>query len=46
MVNATIIGATSIAQLNENIAAYEVKLSEDILIEIDQIHDLIPNPAP
>lgn len=46
MVNSTIIGATSLAQLKENIAAFSVKLDESILNEIDKIHDLIPNPAP
>jgi len=46
MVNATIIGATSLAQLKENIEAFQIVLSDKILAEIDKIHDLIPDPAP
>ena len=32
-----IIGVTSLAQLDEDIAAYEVKLSPELLAEIDKI---------
>ncbi|MFC2109671.1 aldo/keto reductase [Bacteroidota bacterium] len=42
----TIIGATTMQQLKENIATMEVKLSDEILQEIDDIHNLQPNPAP
>lgn len=42
----TIIGATSIKQLKENIHSAELQLSADILKEIDAIHIEIPNPAP
>lgn len=45
-VASTIIGATSMAQLQENIAAYNVKLSAEILKEIDAIHLRFTNPAP
>ncbi len=45
-VSSTIIGATSMAQLQENIAAYQVKLSDAILVEIEQIHLATMNPAP
>ncbi len=45
-VASTIIGATSMAQLQENIAAYHVKLSAEILKEIDAIHLRFTNPAP
>jgi aryl-alcohol dehydrogenase-like predicted oxidoreductase len=41
-----IIGATSMAQLKENIKTAEVVLSAEILKEIEQIHTEIPNPAP
>ncbi|WP_118178955.1 NADP(H)-dependent aldo-keto reductase [Paraburkholderia phosphatilytica] len=41
-----LIGATSIAQLKENIASVDVKLSPEILAEIDALHDRQPNPAP
>ena len=45
-VTSTIIGATSINQLKENIDAFEVKLSSEIIQEINKIQDLHPNPAP
>lgn len=45
-VSSTVIGATSMAQLQENIAAYQVKLSDDVLAEIDKIHLTFTNPAP
>lgn len=45
-VTSTIIGATSLGQLKENIDAFEVILSDEILNEIDKIQVLIPNPAP
>ena len=45
-VASTIIGATSMAQLQQNIAAYQVKLSPEIIKEIDAIHLRYTNPAP
>ena len=45
-VTSTIIGATSINQLKENIDAFEVKLSSEIIQEINKIQELHPNPAP
>ena len=45
-VASTIIGATSMVQLQENIGAYQVKLSDEILKEIDAIHLRYTNPAP
>ncbi len=45
-VGSTIIGATSMAQLQENIASARVNLSPDVLAEIDRIHLRFPNPAP
>jgi aryl-alcohol dehydrogenase-like predicted oxidoreductase len=45
-VSSTIIGATSMAQLQENIAAYDIKLSDEVLSEIEQIHLTMMNPAP
>jgi aryl-alcohol dehydrogenase (NADP+) len=41
----TIIGATTLAQLEENIDACEVVLSDDLLREIDVTHLSYPNPA-
>ncbi len=45
-VTASIIGATSLEQLKENIDAFEVVLSDEIIREINQIQEMIPNPAP
>lgn len=45
-VMSTIIGATTLEQLKENIDAFDVVLSDDILNEIEVIQELIPNPAP
>ena len=41
-----IIGATTIDQLKENIASIDIKLSEEIINDLNEIHDDIPNPAP
>ena len=45
-VTSTIIGATKMEQLEENIASINVDLDEEILSEINKIHNEIPNPAP
>ncbi|OTG90776.1 NADP(H)-dependent aldo-keto reductase [Acinetobacter sp. ANC 3813] len=45
-VTSTIIGATNLEQLKENIDAFEVNLSEEILQGIEEIHRQQPNPAP
>ena len=45
-VNSTIIGATNLNQLKENIQAFEIELSTDILEGIEAIHRQQPNPAP
>ena len=45
-VTSTIIGATTIEQLQENIGSINVNLSEAVLIDINEIHEAIPNPAP
>jgi aryl-alcohol dehydrogenase-like predicted oxidoreductase len=44
-VGSTIIGATTLAQLQENIDAYAVKLPQDVLEAIDAIHASLPNPG-
>lgn len=43
---ANIIGATDLAQLEENIASDEITLSEELLAGIDAIQKEHPNPAP
>jgi aryl-alcohol dehydrogenase-like predicted oxidoreductase len=45
-VTSNIIGATTMTQLKENILSIDVNLSSEMLEAINQIHDLIPNPAP
>ena len=45
-VTSTIIGATTMQQLKENIQAFDVDLSEEVLQGIEAIHRQQPNPAP
>jgi len=45
-VTSTIIGATTLEQLRENLGSVDVQLSPEILEEIDKIHALYPNPTP
>jgi aryl-alcohol dehydrogenase-like predicted oxidoreductase len=45
-VTSTIIGATSMAQLKENLDAWEQPLSEEILKEIEGLRLRYMNPAP
>jgi aryl-alcohol dehydrogenase-like predicted oxidoreductase len=45
-VASTIIGATSMAQLAENLGAWEKPLSEALLAEIEGLHLRYSNPAP
>ncbi|MGS2725488.1 aldo/keto reductase [Psychroserpens sp. BH13MA-6] len=45
-VTSNIIGATSLAQLEENIDSVDIQLSEDVLKAIHEVHASIPNPAP
>lgn len=43
---ANIIGATSMQQLRNNIASIDLKLEQDVLDMIDDIHTRTPNPSP
>lgn len=45
-VTSTIIGATTLDQLKENIATINVSVSEEILKAIDEVQAVIPDPAP
>lgn len=45
-VTSNIIGATSLEQLESNLASAELKLSEELLASIEAIHKAQPNPAP
>ena len=41
-----LIGATTMEQLKENIDAVEVVLSDEVMAEIEDIHNRYPDPAP
>ena len=45
-VTSTILGATNMEQLKENIDSIHVTLNEDVLQQINDVHQVIPNPAP
>jgi len=45
-VTSNIIGATSMDQLKENINSINIKLSKEIISEINSVSEKIPNPAP
>jgi aryl-alcohol dehydrogenase (NADP+) len=45
-VTSTIIGATTIEQLKENVDSLNVVLNKQILAEIDAVHARYPSPAP
>ena len=42
----TILGATSLEQLKENMGSINLELSQEVLEEINEVHQEIPNPAP
>ncbi len=42
----TIIGATTMTQLKENIGSIKITLNDELLQEIDAIQNIQPNPAP
>lgn len=44
-VTSNIIGATNLEQLKENIDSVNVDLSDEILTQINEVHEEIPNPA-
>lgn len=45
-VTSNIIGATTMEQLKENIATIDIVLSDEILMEINAVQAIIPDPAP
>ena len=45
-VTSTIIGATKINQLKENIESVNITLSDAVLEQINDVHQEMPNPAP
>ena len=44
--SSNIIGATTMEQLRENVDSIALRLSEEVLEEIEEVHKLIPDPAP
>jgi aryl-alcohol dehydrogenase-like predicted oxidoreductase len=45
-VSANIIGATTMQQLQNNIASIDLTLSNEVLQQIEAIHQRYPNPSP
>ena len=45
-VTSNIIGATNLEQLKMNIESIDLKLSEEVLSEIEAVHEMIPDPCP
>ncbi|AWK86079.1 NADP(H)-dependent aldo-keto reductase [Azospirillum thermophilum] len=45
-VASSLIGATTMADLKSNIAAVDVTLPDELLKEIDAVHDRLPDPCP
>ena len=45
-VTSNIIGATTLDQLQSNLDSVNITLSDEVLQEIDAIHERQPNPAP
>jgi aryl-alcohol dehydrogenase-like predicted oxidoreductase len=45
-VTSTILGATTLVQLEENLRSIEVSLTPELLARIEKIHARYPNPAP
>ena len=41
-----IIGATTMEQLEENLQSADLRLSDEVVREIELVHKEIPNPAP
>ncbi|QCF25255.1 NADP(H)-dependent aldo-keto reductase [Hydrocarboniclastica marina] len=45
-VTSTIIGATGLTQLEENIGSWDINLSDEVLQKIEAIHQVYTSPAP
>lgn len=45
-VTSTIVGATSMDQLKENINSIDISLPKEVIKEINKVQEEIPNPAP
>jgi len=45
-IDSTIVGATTVEQLQEDLVAVNLELPPECLAEIDAVHKRLPNPAP
>jgi aryl-alcohol dehydrogenase-like predicted oxidoreductase len=45
-VTSTLIGATTMEQLDVNLASVGVRLSDEVMAAIDVVHQVHPNPCP
>ena len=45
-VTSNIIGATTMSQLKENVESINISLTQEVINEINLVHEKIPNPAP
>ena len=45
-VTSNIIGATTMSQLKENVESINISLTEEVINEINLVHEKSPNPAP
>lgn len=45
-IKSSIIGATTMQQLKENISCIQLEITDEIREKLNKVHDLIPNPAP
>ena len=45
-VTSNIIGATSMEQLKENLSSINVDFTKEVMKDIEEVHSVIPNPAP
>jgi aryl-alcohol dehydrogenase-like predicted oxidoreductase len=45
-VASNIIGATTMLQLESNIASVDIQLSRELRSDIEEVHNKYPNPSP
>lgn len=45
-ITSSIIGATTLKQLNENIKSIHITLNQEVIDAINRVHAVFPNPAP
>ena len=45
-VTSNIIGATTLEQLESNLGSAELRLSQEVLVELEAVHQRQPNPSP